>query len=115
MGDRGRATWIDTMPSVESMLAAHLVEHMPRAEAVKTLSGYTDYLAPDARLVLICPQERGYARDRTHVEFADVEALSDVAGQLGFTRTKSLSFPLPRRAGRYFMYNEFNLVADRQA
>ncbi|HEY0451526.1 class I SAM-dependent methyltransferase [Actinophytocola sp.] len=97
------------------MLAAHLVEHMPRAEAVKILSGYLDYLAPGARLVLICPQERGYASDSTHVEFADFDALTDVARQLGFARTKALSFPLPRLAGKHFTYNEFNLVADRQA
>ncbi len=95
------------------MLAAHLVEHMPREDAVKILAGYLDYLAPDARLVLICPQERGYASDSTHVVFSDFEALTDVAEQLGFTTTKQQSFPLPRFAGKAFTYNEFVLVADR--
>jgi SAM-dependent methyltransferase len=97
------------------MLAAHLVEHMPHSEAVGILSGYLDYLAPDARLVLICPQERGYASDSTHVEFADFDALTDVANQLGFTRVRRQSFPLPRAAGKVFTYNEFVLVADRTA
>jgi 2-polyprenyl-3-methyl-5-hydroxy-6-metoxy-1,4-benzoquinol methylase len=97
----------------DGMLAAHLVEHMPREEAVKILSGYLDYLTPDARLVLICPQERGYASDSTHVAFSDFDALTDVAYQLGFGRTRRQSFPLPRFAGKAFTYNEFVLVADR--
>jgi 2-polyprenyl-3-methyl-5-hydroxy-6-metoxy-1,4-benzoquinol methylase len=97
------------------MLAAHLVEHMPREDAVKILQGYLEYLTPDARLVLICPQERGYASDSTHVAFSDFDALTDVAYQLGFTKTKRQSFPLPRFAGKAFTYNEFVLVADRTA
>jgi 2-polyprenyl-3-methyl-5-hydroxy-6-metoxy-1,4-benzoquinol methylase len=97
------------------MLAAHLVEHMPHSDAVGILSGYLDYLAPDARMVLICPQERGYASDSTHVEFADFDALADVARELGFTRIRRQSFPLPRAAGKVFTYNEFVLVADRTA
>jgi 2-polyprenyl-3-methyl-5-hydroxy-6-metoxy-1,4-benzoquinol methylase len=95
------------------MLAAHLVEHMPREDAVKILAGYLDYLTPDARLVLICPQERGYASDSTHVAFSDFDALTDVAYQLGFRKTHRQSFPFPRFAGKTFTYNEFVLVADR--
>jgi 2-polyprenyl-3-methyl-5-hydroxy-6-metoxy-1,4-benzoquinol methylase len=95
------------------LLAAHLVEHMPREDAVKILSGYLDHLAPDARMILICPQERGYASDTTHVAFSDFDALTDVAYQLGFTKTRRQSFPLPRFAGKAFTYNEFVLVADR--
>ncbi|OLF07595.1 methyltransferase type 11 [Actinophytocola xinjiangensis] len=97
------------------LLAAHLVEHMPRAQAVDILAGYLEYLADDARMVLICPQERGYASDSTHVEFTDFDALADVAGQLGFARVRNQSFPLPRPAGRFFTYNEFVLIADRTA
>jgi 2-polyprenyl-3-methyl-5-hydroxy-6-metoxy-1,4-benzoquinol methylase len=95
------------------MLAAHLVEHMPREDAVKILTGYLDYLKPDARMILICPQERGYASDSTHVAFSDFDALTDVANQLGFTKIRRQSFPLPRFAGKAFTYNEFVLVADR--
>ena len=95
------------------MLAAHLVEHMPREEAVKILEGYLEYLTPNARMVLICPQERGYASDSTHVAFSDFDALTDVAYQLGFNKTRRQSFPFPRFAGKAFTYNEFVLVADR--
>lgn len=97
------------------MLAAHLIEHMPRADAVEILGGYLDYLAPEARVVFICPQEKGYAADPTHVSFTDLDGLRDVAEQLGLTVENGLSFPLPRFAGKSFPYNEFILVSKNAA
>lgn len=97
------------------ILAAHLIEHMPRPEAVEILGSYMDYLAPGARAVFICPQEKGYAADPTHVAFTDIEGLSDVARQLGMTVDQGLSFPLPRFAGKTFPYNEFIVVAHTPA
>ncbi|HJQ45114.1 MAG TPA: class I SAM-dependent methyltransferase [Amycolatopsis sp.] len=95
------------------LLAAHLIEHLTRPDAVQVLSGYLDYLAPGATVVFICPQERGYATDSTHVEFTDFEGLADVATQLGLTVERGLSFPLPRVAGKVFPYNEFVLIAHK--
>lgn len=95
------------------MLAAHLVEHMPRPDAVQILDSYLEYLAPGGIVVLICPQERGYASDATHVAFTDLDGLADVATQLGLSVTRRLSFPLPRAAGKLFTYNEFVLVARK--
>lgn len=97
----------------QGMLAAHLVEHMPRADAVQVLTGYLNYLAPGGIVLLICPQERGYASDGTHVEFTDLDGLADVAGQLGLMIRRRMSFPLPRFAGKLFPYNEFVLVASK--
>jgi SAM-dependent methyltransferase len=93
------------------LLAAHLVEHMPRADSVDVLRGYLPYLAPGARVVLICPQEKGYATDSTHVEFTDFDGLADVCGKLGLTVEARHSFPFPRAAGKLFPYNEFVVVA----
>jgi SAM-dependent methyltransferase len=93
------------------LLAAHLIEHMPRPEAVEILRGYLPYLASGARVVFICPQERGYAADPTHVAFTDVDGLRDVARQLGLTPEQGSSFPLPRFAGKAFTYNEFVVVS----
>jgi len=89
------------------LLAAHLIEHMKRPEAVRVLQGYLPYLAAGATIVLICPQERGYASDSTHIEYTDFDGLADVAEQLGLVVTRQISFPLPRIAGRVFPYNEF--------
>jgi 2-polyprenyl-3-methyl-5-hydroxy-6-metoxy-1,4-benzoquinol methylase len=97
------------------LLAAHLIEHLTRAEAVEILGGYLEYLAPDARVVFICPQERGYAADPTHISFTDLDGLRDVAEQLGLTVQDRLSFPLPRIAGKAFPYNEFIVVAHTPA
>ena len=93
------------------LLAAHLVEHMPRANAVEVLAGYLDYLAHGATVVLICPQERGYATDPTHVSFTDFEGLADLVAHLGLGERQRFSFPLPRGTGKVFAYNEFVLVA----
>ncbi len=97
------------------MLAAHLVEHMPRPQAVEILASYLDYLAPGAQVVLICPQEKGYTTDSTHVAFTDFDGLADVARQIGLVVDKRISFPLPRPAGKLFPYNEFVLVASKPA
>jgi SAM-dependent methyltransferase len=96
------------------LLAAHLIEHMTRAEAIATLAAYLPFVSADARVVLICPQERGFGSDATHVEFADFDALADVCSALGFAAWRRISFPLPRPAGRIFTHNEFVLVGERQ-
>lgn len=93
------------------LLAAHLIEHMSREQAIEVLREYTPYLAPDALVVFICPQEKGYDSDATHVAFTDFDGLAEVASDLGFTARRRISFPLPRAAGKVFPYNEFVLVA----
>ena len=93
------------------LIAAHLVEHMRPEQAVEILRSYAEALAPGARAVLICPQEKGYASDATHVTFCDLDTLAAVAEACGWTVEKRFSFPFPRPAGKVFRYNEFVLVA----
>ena len=88
---------------------------MPRPQAVEILAGYLEYLAPGGLVVLICPQEKGYASDSTHVAFTDLDGLADVCGQLGLTVRDRLSFPFPRAAGKLFTYNEFVVSAVKPA
>lgn len=95
------------------LLAAHLVEHLPRAQATEVLAPYVDLLSPGARVVLICPQERGYRSDATHVTFFDEDGLADLCGELGLAVERSYSFPFPRTVGRRFTYNEFVVAARR--
>ena len=94
------------------MLAAHLVEHLPPNGAADVLRPYLPFLAPGARVVLICPQERGYASDATHTVFFDHARLRALSEELGLTVQRELSFPFPRFAGRVFTYNEFVTVAE---
>ena len=95
----------------DGMLAAHLIEHLPAGGGIDVLQPYLPYLAPGAKVVLICPQERGFASDATHTVFTDLPMLADLARELGLTVEKQFSFPLPRFTGRVFTYNEFVTVA----
>jgi len=97
--------------SFDSLLAAHVIEHMPYDVARSVLQGYLPALRPRARLVFICPQERGFRSDATHVAFSDFSVLQRLARELGATVELSYSFPFARSAGRWFTYNEFIVVA----
>ena len=99
--------------SFDTMLLAHVLEHVDRDTADEIIRSYLQYLAPAARLILICPQERGYATDSTHVRFVDFNELRATSQRAGFHIERSVSFPLPRAAGRAFPYNEFVTVAAR--
>ncbi len=102
----------DGMPgSFSSLLFAHVVEHMTRAAAAELVRSYLPYLGRPGKVVLITPQERGYASDATHVEFMATDALAEIAAACGLTVERSFSFPFPRRAGKLFTYNEFVQVA----
>ncbi len=98
----------DCVPaSFDTILLAHVVEHMDRDAAVGLLRDYLPFLKPGGQIVLITPQEAGYRTDETHVRFADFGALADLASAIGFTITRQFSFPFPRMIGRVFPYNEF--------
>lgn len=64
-------------------------------------------------MFFICPQERGYASDATHVSFTTDADLAVLAQGAGLTVTNSYSFPFPRIVGRLFTYNEFCVVARK--
>ena len=100
-------------PEFGALLAAHVVEHLPESAAVAVFAPYLPYLEDGAVVVLICPQERGFASDPTHTVFTDQSALAALARELGLTVERQYSFPLPRAAGRVFTHNEFVTVARR--
>lgn len=95
----------------EGLLAAHLVEHLSREDAAPTLEPYLRVLARGSRVVIICPQERGYGSDTTHRQFFDDSGLRALGTELGLRVERQISFPFPRRAGRWFTYNEFVTIA----
>jgi len=98
--------------SFDSILAAHLVEHLLPAQAREIMASYLPMVRPGGRVVFITPQERGYASDATHVAFADFAALRELSDDLGLRVLSSHSFPFPRRAGKLFIYNEFHVIAE---
>ena len=106
------ATDLAKPASFDSLLLAHVVEHMSFADAVALVNIYLPYVRPGGSVCFITPQERGYATDATHVRFVDFEKLTELAAALGLTVGRHYSFPFPRAAGKVFPYNEFVLLAS---
>jgi 2-polyprenyl-3-methyl-5-hydroxy-6-metoxy-1,4-benzoquinol methylase len=97
--------------SFDSMLAAHLLEHMPADQARSVVEQYLPCVRPAGTVVFITPQERGYASDETHVRWVGFEEARELCEQLGLSVLRQYSFPFPRLAGKVFTYNEFVTVA----
>ena len=97
---------VAVLASFDSLLFAHVLEHMHRSEAVDLVEEYLPYLRPGGRVVAITPQERGFASDPTHVEFLDENSVSEILEATGTRVERTFSFPFPRWAGGLFTYNE---------
>lgn len=109
----GRAS--DFKESFDSILCAHVMEHMDHASGVALLEEYLPYLSPGGRIVLIMPQEAGYRTDPTHVRLVGFDEARALVEAVGFTTVRSFSWPLPRRFGPKLSSNEFVVVAERHA
>jgi SAM-dependent methyltransferase len=94
----------------DSLLLAHVVEHMSPEYAVTLASGYLKYLKSGGKVCFITPQESGYKTDKTHVTFVDFDGLETLSHKLGLTEERRYSFPFPRFVGKFFPYNEFVMV-----
>jgi SAM-dependent methyltransferase len=99
--------------SFDGILLAHVIEHMSAADGLALLRDYLPYLRPAGKVFFLCPQERGYASDPTHVRFTTGDDLAELAGEVGLQPQPWFSFPFPRWAGKPFIYNEFCLLATK--
>lgn len=97
----------------DSILASHLMEHLTVDEGRTLIASYLPMLRRGGRVLFICPQERGFAADPTHVLFADFDVLDRLSTDLGLVVETKQSFPFPRFAGRAFVYNEFHVIARK--
>ena len=101
--------------SFDSMLLAHVIEHMAAELGEKLVREYLPYVKPGGKVFFVCPQERGYKSDATHERFTTNDDLAALARSVGLVPERAASFPFPRFAGRAFTYNEFNLLATKPA
>ncbi|WP_042396009.1 class I SAM-dependent methyltransferase [Streptacidiphilus carbonis] len=101
--------------SFDSMLCAHVLEHLEQSVAEELLVTYLPSIKPGGKVVLITPQEAGFASDTTHVRYIDLDGLRAHVENAGLEVVRGYSFPLPRPAGRRFKYNEFVMVASLRA
>jgi 2-polyprenyl-3-methyl-5-hydroxy-6-metoxy-1,4-benzoquinol methylase len=97
--------------SFDSLLAAHVVEHMSETDAVELLVTYLPLVRPGGKVVLITPQERGYRTDATHVRFCGFDEVAALCEKVGLRVVRQYSFPFARIAGKAFPYNEFVTLA----
>jgi SAM-dependent methyltransferase len=96
--------------SFDSMLIAHVLEHVDESVGDRLLSDYLPYLKPGAKVVVITPQEAGFTSDATHIRFVDHAGVAGHAQRVGLTVERTYSFPFPRIVGKVFPYNEFVTV-----
>ena len=97
----------------DSLLFAHVFEHLNPNESESLLGEYLGLLKPDGKIILMTPQEKGFKSDRTHLEFIDFTGLSKLASAIGWKVSRQYSFPFPRWAGRVFTHNEFVAVLTK--
>ena len=93
----------------DSMLLAHVLEHMSSSEGKKIIKEYLPHVKKN--VVVICPQEKGFPTDETHVNFLTHKDIEDILVELGLTIHKSYSFPMHKFAGKFFTHNETVVVA----
>jgi SAM-dependent methyltransferase len=91
----------------DALLSAHVIEHLTPADAADMLATYLPFVRAGGQVLLITPQERGFATMPTHITFTDDDALTRLCTDAGLLVRRTRSFPLPRAAGKWFTYNEF--------
>ncbi len=94
----------------DTLLLAHVAEHLSLDEGCRLLGDYREFLSPGGRVVLITPQEACFRLDSTHVEFVDFKKGAELLGRAGLEVVRQTSFPFPRIFGRWFHGNEFVTV-----
>lgn len=99
--------------SFDSLILAHVVEHLDPAVTDSILEKYLPFVRPGGYAHFMTPQELGYRSDPTHITYVDSDGLRALAERHGLTVVKSYSFPFPRAAGRAFKYNEFNVLTRK--
>jgi 2-polyprenyl-3-methyl-5-hydroxy-6-metoxy-1,4-benzoquinol methylase len=105
----------DDLGRFQSLLFAHVLEHMSRPESTELVRGYLPVLEDGGTVVVITPQARGFRSDPTHVDFVDFAAVRELAAALGLATARQYSFPFPAAFGRLFTYNEFVSVLAAQS
>lgn len=96
-----------TPGTFDGLLTAHVLEHLTYSDCITLLQTYLPYLKPGATVMMICPQEKGYAAETTHIHWVDLDVMARIGTELGLTAHKNYRFPFPRPIGKVFTHNEF--------
>ncbi len=113
VSDDFEASEYATPERFDSLLCAHVVEHMTVEHACALIAGYLQYVRVGGLVVLIAPQDAGYRSDATHVEFMDPPKLERILERAGAPQQRAYSFPFPRFVGHVFPHNEFVAIGRK--
>ena len=108
-----RKSEFDRSGRFDSILFSHVAEHMLEQDAIAVLESHIYLLKTQGRVILITPQERGFKRDPTHVQFMDFDRLKNISRAAGLVFLREYSFPFPRFFGLVFTYNEFVSISKK--
>ena len=97
----------------KALLCSHVLEHLDPGTQAEFLRPYVERLDSGATIMILCPQETGFANDKTHTEFMDFRRIEHALTTVGLTIQREWSFPFPRVAGKYFRHNDFFVVATK--
>ncbi|MFM7272064.1 MAG: class I SAM-dependent methyltransferase [Actinomycetes bacterium] len=97
----------------DSLLVAHVLEHLDAVTARDLLATYLPYVREGGRAIVITPQQAGFRSDATHVRYVDPVVTAALLAEQGWRVVEQQSFPFPRPVGRVFPYNEFVVVGER--
>jgi SAM-dependent methyltransferase len=117
--------YVSKEPVFDSILLSHVLEHLTLEESDDVLNMYLPYLKDGGRVIVICPQEKGYATPpsqdsadahataEAHVTFLDSMDIQKILKTPGLDIEKTYSFPFPRKMGKIFRYNETVVVGRK--
>jgi 2-polyprenyl-3-methyl-5-hydroxy-6-metoxy-1,4-benzoquinol methylase len=97
----------------DTLLFAHVIEHMSALDAEDLIKDYLPYLKTGGFVVLICPQKAGYQSDATHIEYYDDVKMNCLLRKLKIKNVRSYSFPFPEMVGKFFKYNEYVVLGKK--
>jgi len=104
---------VQYLSAFDNLLFSHVLEHMNQESATQLIQDYLPYLNKTGKIVIICPQQRGFNSDPSHVEFMDFEKLSAIVSRCDMKVISASSHPLPLVFSKAFIYNEFVVTACR--
>jgi 2-polyprenyl-3-methyl-5-hydroxy-6-metoxy-1,4-benzoquinol methylase len=91
----------------DTLVVSHVLEHLTKEDALSLLNEYKPFIKFGGRILIITPQEAGFASDPTHINFMNFDEVKDVMLLADFKIDKQYSFPFPRFLGNVFHHNEF--------
>lgn len=90
----------------DSLLVAHVLEHLTVEDAINLIVDYLPYIISHGKVVIITPQEAGFASDPTHVTMMNHKLVASILEKLQVKIDSQYSFPFPKWVGKIFPYNE---------